>query len=221
MNRKKSDIKVMYGDSLDSHKIMLMGEEKRNRLIQAAMQEFTKGYSLANTDEITKNAGVSKGLLFHYFGSKKELFLFLMQYATTTVKSEYLKATIESGDFLEDIRKVSLLAVQLSFQFPVLYKFLGKAYFSLSEVFPEGIPKNISGGFEEMMLQIYQNMDTALFRNDIDTEKARNIIIWTIKGFSDKLLDYGSELDDYKAHYDEIEKELDDYLLILKTTLYR
>jgi hypothetical protein len=79
----------------------------------------------------------------------------------------------------------------------------------------------MSGGFEEMMLQIYQNADTSLFRNDIDAEKACNIIIWTMKGFSDKLLDYGSDLDDYKAHYDEIGKELDQYLQILKKILYR
>jgi AcrR family transcriptional regulator len=137
MNRRKSDVKFMYGETLDRHKIMSMEEEKRGRLIQAAMQEFTKGYSLANTDEITKNAGISKGLLFHYFGSKKGLFLYLMQYGSETVKSDYLKVTLDSRDFLENIRKVSFRAIQLSFQSPILYKFLGKAYFSLNEVFPK------------------------------------------------------------------------------------
>lgn len=221
MNRKKSDVEFLSESSFGSHKIMSMEEEKRNRLFQAAMQEFTKGYSMANTDEITKNAGISKGLLFHYFGSKKGLFLFLIQYAAATVKSEYMKVTLDSGDFLENIRKVSLLAAQLSFQHPLLYRFLGKAYFSLNEVFPKGIPKDIGNGFEEMLLQIYQNTDTSLFRADIDTEKARDIMIWTMKGFSDKIADYGSELDDYKAHYDEIEKELDEYLQILRKVLYR
>jgi AcrR family transcriptional regulator len=221
MNHKKGDMEFLNEYSLDDHKIMSMEEEKRNRLIQVAMQEFTKGYSLANTVEITKNAGISKGLLFHYFGSKKGLFLFLMKYAAETVKSEYMKVTLDSRDFLENIRRVSLTAGYLSFQYPVLYKFLGKGAFSLSEVFPEGIPKELNSGFEKMMLQIYENADTSLFRNDIDTEKACNIIIWTMKGFSDKLMAYGSELDDYKANYDQIEKELEEYLQILRKTLYR
>ncbi len=221
MDRQNSNVNSQNWCSLEDHKIMAMEAEKRNRLIQAAMQEFTKGYSLANTDEITKNAGISKGLLFHYFGTKKGLFIFLIKYAVTTVKSEYVKVTLESGDFLENIRKVSLLAGRLSFQYPVLYKFLAKGYFSLNEVFPKGVPKDFSSGFEELMLQIYQNTDTSLFKDDIEPSKACNIIIWTIKGFSDKLLDYGSELDDYKAHYEEIEEELEEYLRILRMILYR
>lgn len=221
MARKKDNVESLDDSSIDNHKIMSMEEEKRNRLIQVAMQEFTKGYSLANTDEITRNAGISKGLLFHYFGSKKGLVLFLTRYAIQTVRREYLKVTFDSQDFLTNIWKVSLVARQLSFQYPVLYRFLGKAAFSFTEVFPEGVPGDLSGGFEEMMRQIYQNADRSLFRSDIDVDKACNIVIWTVKGYSDTLLAYGSELDNYQAHYDEIEKELEEYLQILRRILYR
>lgn len=221
MARKKDNVESLDDSSNYNHKIMSMEEEKRNRLIQVAMQEFTKGYSLANTDEITRNAGISKGLLFHYFGSKKGLFLFLTRYAIQTVRREYLKVTFDSQDFLTNIWKVSLVARQLSFQYPVLYRFLGKAAFSFTEVFPEGVPGDLSGGFEEMMRQIYQNADRSLFRSDIDVDKACNIVIWTVKGYSDTLLAYGSELDNYQAHYDEIEKELEEYLQILRRILYR
>ncbi|MBW7883924.1 MAG: TetR/AcrR family transcriptional regulator [Caldilineaceae bacterium] len=221
MARKKDNVESLDDSSNYNHKIMSMEEEKRNRLIQVAMQEFTKGYSLANTDEITRNAGISKGLLFHYFGSKKGLFLFLTRYAIQTVRREYLKVTFDSQDFLTNIWKVSLVARQLSFQYPVLYRFLGKAAFSFTEVFPEGVPGDLSGGFEEMMRQIYQNADRSLFRSDIDVDKACNIVIWTVKGYSDTLLAYGSELDNYQAHYDEIEQELEEYLQILRRILYR
>jgi AcrR family transcriptional regulator len=198
-----------------------MEEAKRKRLIRAAMKEFTKGYSQANTDEITKNAGISKGLLFHYFGSKKNLFLFLLKYAAERVFNEYIKVTLDSQDFLENTWKVSLLAKELSFQYPVLFQFLAKAVFSLPEVLPEGVPHDFHNPFEQLMLQIYENADTSLFRADIDTEKARNIIIWTLQGFSDKLLAYGSDLDNYQAHYDEITKELEEYLQLLRKLLYR
>jgi AcrR family transcriptional regulator len=50
-------------------------DEKRKRIISISMEEFlNNGYSGASTNTITSKAGISKGLLFHYFGSKKELF---------------------------------------------------------------------------------------------------------------------------------------------------
>lgn len=221
ISNKKSILQFLGEHDINNHKIMSMESEKRDRIIQSAMQEFCKGYSAANTDEITKNAGISKGLLFHYFGSKKGLFLFLMKYAGEIVSSEYLKVTIDSRDFLVNLRKLSFLAMDLTFKYKLIYDFMVKGYFSLNEVFPEGLPKDIHNPTEEIMIQIYQNTDTSLFRNDIDIEKARNIIIWTMKGFSDKLLVYGIEVENYKVHYDEITKELDEYLQILHKILYK
>ena len=50
--------------------------EKQNALLQAGIAEFSrKSFSDASTDEITRQAGISKGLLFHYFGSKKAFYL--------------------------------------------------------------------------------------------------------------------------------------------------
>ena len=46
----------------------VMDEEKKQKIINASIEEFSKGYSLASTNEIVRKAGVSKGLLFHYFG---------------------------------------------------------------------------------------------------------------------------------------------------------
>ncbi len=49
---------------------------KQNSIIDAGVEEFSqKAYSDANTDKIVQNCGISKGLLFHYFGSKK-IFIF-------------------------------------------------------------------------------------------------------------------------------------------------
>ncbi len=221
MNDNDNKIDFLKEYSIDNHKIMAMEQEKRYRLIQAAMQEFSRGYNAANTDRITHNAGISKGLLFHYFGSKKELFLFLMKYAVDLVTGEYIKVSFESQDFLENMWKVSLLAIDLTYKYPETYQFLVKGYFSLNEIIPEGMPREFGNPTEELMLKIYQNTDTSFFRDDVDPDKARQIIIWTMKGFSDKLLIYGSDIDNYKAHYEEIQTELKEYLQVLRKILYR
>jgi len=52
--------------------------EKQDRILNAALKEFAeKGYKNASTNQIVKDAGISKGLLFHYFNNKKDLYLFL------------------------------------------------------------------------------------------------------------------------------------------------
>ena len=60
---------------------MSLSEEKQQRILNAALKEFAqKGYKNASTNQIVKEADISKGLLFHYFKNKKQLFLFLYDY---------------------------------------------------------------------------------------------------------------------------------------------
>jgi AcrR family transcriptional regulator len=50
-------------------------DEKRERLLAAACDSFASlGFAAATTAEIAARAGVSEGILFHHFGSKRELF---------------------------------------------------------------------------------------------------------------------------------------------------
>ena len=52
--------------------------EKKNRIINSAIEEFSKyPFNKASTNNIVKNAEISKGLLFHYFGNKKELYEYI------------------------------------------------------------------------------------------------------------------------------------------------
>ncbi len=50
--------------------------DSKNKIIEAALQEFGEhGYDGASTNQICLAAGISKGLLYHYFKSKENLFL--------------------------------------------------------------------------------------------------------------------------------------------------
>ena len=51
-----------------NEKFFDLKKEKQDRMINAALKAFAvNGYKRASTDEIVKDAGISKGLLFHYF----------------------------------------------------------------------------------------------------------------------------------------------------------
>ncbi|EUJ31031.1 TetR family transcriptional regulator [Listeria cornellensis FSL F6-0969] len=48
-------------------------EDKRDKILKVAVEEFADhGYKAASTNRISEIAGVSKGLIFHYFGSKEK-----------------------------------------------------------------------------------------------------------------------------------------------------
>ena len=57
-----------------------LAEEKQQTIIEAGIREFSVfSYSDANTDRITSACGISKGLLYHYFGTKKGFYLYCLE----------------------------------------------------------------------------------------------------------------------------------------------
>ena len=199
---------------------MTVEDEKRQRIITAAMQEFMKGYRNARTDKIVKCAGISKGLLFHYFGTKKELFFFLFRYAIEIIGGEYKTGRFESRDFIDNIWQLSLLARELINRHPLVYGFLASSYFSFQDVFP-GELHNFQNPVEELKQRLLERADRSLVRDDLDPEKALRTILWTVDGYSAELARFGHKVADYEPHYDRIEKELGDYLELLRKALYK
>ena len=73
-----------------NEKFFDLNREKQDRMINAALRIFAEnGYRHASTDIIVKEAGISKGLLFHYFTSKMGLFSFLFDYSIRYMLFEY------------------------------------------------------------------------------------------------------------------------------------
>lgn len=223
MGRRTDDSEYIKEYDIKEHKFMTMEEEKRERIIDAALREFSKGYMAANTDTIVKDAGISKGLIFHYFGSKRGLFLFLVKYTLEIIISEYEKVISKDNDLIENLRIVSVMKADMSLQNPLAFKFMVKAYSSLKEVFPEGLPDDLANVTNMNLEQISRmsNNDPMLFKEGIDSEKAKNIIIWTINGFSESLLRYGDSIDAYREQHDEFVKDREEYLQMLHKILYR
>jgi len=51
-------------------------DERRSQILDVAGRLFgARGYAAVSTSEIAREAGITRGLLHHYFGSKRDLFL--------------------------------------------------------------------------------------------------------------------------------------------------
>ena len=75
-----------------NEKFFDLSMEKQDKIMNAALKVFTKNrYKHASTDVIIKEAGISKGLLFHYFTSKAGLYSFLYAYCVKYVQMERIQ----------------------------------------------------------------------------------------------------------------------------------
>lgn len=62
-------------------------DERRSQLVRVGLQEFSRRpYDAVSIDEIAAAAGVSKGLLYHYFPSKRDFYIAVIEAAATELR---------------------------------------------------------------------------------------------------------------------------------------
>ncbi len=105
-----------------------LGAQKRERVLDAALLEFSEnGYKNASVNAIVKQAGISKGSFFHYFGTKKGLFDAIVEAAIGQVKV-YLRTTRQETEALDIFKKLELLLLS-GFSFIEKWPRLASIYF--------------------------------------------------------------------------------------------
>lgn len=104
--------------------------EKKELILRISMEEFgEKGYHKASTDTITQRAGISKGILFHYFKNKKGLFLYLVEYTRDLLEKKVVleMKMVEESDYFERLKKIMLIKYSVGLNYPTETEFATKA----------------------------------------------------------------------------------------------
>ena len=98
-----------------NEKFFDLKREKQDRMINAGLKVFAKyGYRHATTDDIVKEAGISKGLLFHYFTNKVGVYVFLMDYSVRFLLLELSRAVKkDTTDFFEHYKQMETGKLQV------------------------------------------------------------------------------------------------------------
>lgn len=204
-------------------KFLKLPPEKQESILNAAMQEFArKGYDDASTNEIVKTAEISKGLLFHYFKNKKNLFLFLYDYCIELYLHEFFhKIDLTEKDIFIRLRQALLTKLELLNKYPDIFVFLEIAYFEKSKEVKNEIAEKMAKLTADASVKIFENIDTSKFREGIDLKRAINIIVWTFDGFTAAEYKKGKMLAANKTDYEKVFAEADVYLDILKNIFYK
>ena len=109
---------------MDTTNLDKVSDEKRLKVINAGILCFSRsGYKKTAISEIAKEAGISKTAVFHYFGTKKDLYMFLFNYiADELIKgvSEIIAEGIK--DFFECATAYMKIRVRLCEKHPGMYE---------------------------------------------------------------------------------------------------
>jgi TetR/AcrR family fatty acid metabolism transcriptional regulator len=100
-------------------------EDKRRRIVDAAVRVFAeKGFHTSRVSEVSAEAGVAHGLLYHYFKSKDELLETVFR-ETWQALLDALREVEESGEpAREQLRKVAAIVLRTWTREPDLVRVL-------------------------------------------------------------------------------------------------
>lgn len=196
---------------------------KQQLILNAALQEFTeKGFDLASTNKIVKEAGIGKGMLFYYFENKKGLFDYLIDYYMNVIEQEYFEIIDYSArDLFERMKNLSEIKWDFMIKYPNAINFIG----TLLLKNPKDLDTEIRERFETLRGKsyaiLYGDIDLSLFREDIDAKKALDLVQWAIHGYEEDLKHRLRDHDFASLDYDLYYGDFFDYMDVLKTAFYK
>ncbi|SDW56025.1 transcriptional regulator, TetR family [Marininema mesophilum] len=202
-----------------------MPPNKREAVLQAAIEEFAeRGYEQGSTNRIIQQSGISKGLLFHYLGSKKNVYLFALDYCIQYyVDHIYAKIDDPSPDIIQRILQISLLKTRMYSSTPVMYRMVVTAFVDtppeLNEEMTARNEKLYEDHFQRLMLD---GIDFTCFRKEVDVQKGIELLFSAMEVMSKKLMDSYLEKEDRGlGDMEKFHEELKEYLEIFRYGLYQ
>ena len=192
-----------------NEKFFDLSRVKQDRMINGALEVFAKnGFKHASTDDMVKAVDVSKGLWFHYFGSKLGLYTFVYGYSVKYMILELASAVDEKEkNYFDIVKQVEYAKMRISKSYPYMTRFLEKA---LEETDAEIIEQTAEDRkiYQEKVTGLSKNGEIPGVADKARREKIKKIAHYTIEGIvKDKAL---------SAEPETVYKEIKNYLDLLR-----
>ena len=190
-------------------------KEKQDRMINAALKVFAlQGYRHASTDDIVREAGISKGLLFHYFGSKIGVYTFVYDYSVRYMTLELGAVPGGMQELFSLIRHTEAARMRAMKGYPYMQQFLNR---SMSEDVSEALlaTEEKRNDLLDLYEEIYSRADYSRLPQGLDGERLLKMIDFTIKGLmTERFLDASFQPE-------MLYEEICNYLSMMQDIVYR
>lgn len=194
-----------------NEKFFDLKKEKQDRMINAALKVFAEnGFRRASTDEMVKEAGISKGLLFHYFVSKAGLYGFVYDYSVKYIMME-MTSSVNSmeTDYFKLCRQIQRARAEAMKNFPYMQMFLLRAAREDAQEAVEATRESA-----ETLLEAYDNIYNRVEFKEaagVSWERIAKIVEYTLNGLlSDMVQETGFKPDAWYQEAVSYLQELED-----------
>jgi TetR/AcrR family transcriptional regulator len=164
--------------------------DEQRRILVACIEEFSQsGYEAASTNAIVKRAGIPKGTLFDYFGSKKDLYLYVIDHAVSRfVEAFNQRGGSMPGDLFERLIQRGRARMQFVIQAPRLYQLFFNAFINAPDEIQAELQARYAGNFQTSAQRLLDGLDRPKFRDDIQVEKAVELVNLLLEGLYNRYL---------------------------------
>lgn len=184
-------------------------EETRRKILVAATKLFARdGFERTSTENIAKEAGVSQGIIFHYFSTKKNLF-WVIVLGELENQEEIEQSNRELALETDPAQKLRLFAKQMvrrAEKYPELNEIRVRHLFSVAfEIDPEEAQRIWKRG--QILEQIFvEGKEKGVFRPDLNSRAAlaaftgafnMNYLVWNMMGRKENLPDLVAQATEY------------------------
>ncbi len=190
--------------------------QKKEAILKSGIREFSdKSFQEAGTDRITKQCGISKGLLFHYFGSKKDFYLYCLETAMERLTEKTEAA--EGNDFYEILFAEMDNKIRKCMQYPDEMHLVNMASRDACAVTAQektGILRKYKEVTQKESAEILNRAISVLdLREGVNRKAAaEGLQIYITAIMNQYLMQYQAEPDDFFRNSKKIRKEMREYL---------
>jgi TetR/AcrR family transcriptional regulator len=191
--------------------------EKQTASIDAAMAAFgATGYRKTSISDIAGAAGISKAMVFHYFGTKKGLYLYLIDYGVKLITNEIeQKFDRTITDFFDRILQASEIKVAILQKHPSALYFMTAVFYETNEEVAEDIQETLKKGDDYRDHIAFDGMDTSKFKEGVDVKLIMKMLYWMAEGYMDSVKGQKD------FNIDTFFKDFKDSLHMMKANFYK
>lgn len=198
-------------------KFFALPEEKQKRIIEAGFQCFGKmGYKKASAQDIAQLSGISKGMIFHYFGSKKAMYRHLIQVSFAEIMDAFKNGFDSSvSDFFDRILMLTACKIDCLKKHPSLLAFFASLYAETDPEVSDEVQAVLERGYQIRIENILTNSDKEKFKNPEYAELTQKLLM----GYGEGCVNTAMTMD--ADGLSLLQAEFEKCVYMMKENLYR
>ena len=194
--------------------------EKQEHIVNAAFLVFGRqGFRKASIADIAQAAGITKGMITYYFGSKKTLYMYLVEVSQKRLVKAMQQRLAASPvtDIFERLKIAVDVQVAAVKDHPALISFQGGLYHETDPAVVSELTEMLTTENMRCDEILMEGSDLSAFKPDIDSKLVIKFVQWATEGFFDHLYYLSEDEENINNLVSEFYKCID----LMKRTFYR